>query len=1027
MRKLLLLGLAFIFLGTISLFAQTKRISGKITNSKDGAALAGVSIMVKGGRTGTVSGQDGTFSLDVPTSATDLVVSYMGFASKEMAIVTGDMAIALSDEETRNLDEVVVVGYGTNSKRNMTGNVATVKGAEVEHMPVADLNAAIQGRAAGVFVESQNGKVGDGIKVRVRGGSSLSGSNQPLYVIDGVPAIGGTLYGSSTADINFDDVESFEILKDASASAIYGSRAANGVVLITTKRGKTGKTKFTVSSQYGSNKPTNDDRGFLNAQEYVDYLYMAATNAGKYHYNRSNTGPTFATEAAAIASMITYVEGRFNRYSGGSDWRNNETNTDWEKLAFQDNAHTNQVEVSAQGGSGGTKFYISGFTNNQDGILIGNKFKRSGGRMNLDNEVNKWLKIGVNLAVTKIDRNRVPDDNAFSTPMQIVALAPITPVYQADGQLQTTPVTTYYNPLLDAEGAIWNLQSWRNQGKAFVDISLLKNLSFRSEFGIDVTNQIEDRYWGPRTEVGNVSATVKGVARQQTYRTARTITNNYLSYNTLLNDVHKMDATLGMSYEHQNDIYGYVEGQGFPDVSLKTLASAAEITDGDGTTTEDNLLSYFARYNYSFDKRILVSLSARIDGSSRFGSENRYGFFPGGSVGWIATESEFLRNSTWLSFLKPRISYGLTGSNAISNYQAARTYGASSYATVPGLTLNNPGNPQLKWETTRQLDAGIEFGFFNNRLTGEIDYYRKKTVDLLYNQPVTAISGSTTVTSNIGEMENKGLELVLNSVNIQTRDLTWSTSFNISRNRNKLLKLDGEQTIVRGDSRFSNALVVGKPHRKYKCVNYARVDPANGDPLFYLADGQGTSNQYGDAGIDFVIGDPNPDYFAGITNTVSYKGIELSFLFQGVFGNQVQDGAGGFMSAAGDWFDNQTRDQLNSWKQPGDITNVPEARLNRYGDFDSPLMSSRYVYDASYVRLKNLTLGYTLPKNLLRKLTIENARVYVSGVNLLTFTDYPGWDPEVNTDYRSGNVNQGSDFYAAPQIKSMIVGLSIGF
>jgi hypothetical protein len=292
--------------------------------------------------------------------------------------------------------------------------------------------------------------------------------------------------------------------------------------------------------------------------------------------------------------------------------------------------------------------------------------------------------------------------------------------------------------------------------------------------------------------------------------------------------------------------------------------------------------------------------------------------------------------------------------------------------------------------------------------------------------PTPSPSGTTSVLGNVGEMENKGVELSINSTNVTTRNFKWTTSFNAARNKNKMLKLDGEQKeILPNDARYANAVIIGQPIGVFYGAKYAGVDPANGDPLFYEQDGKTTTNVFGDAG-KFIIGDPNPDWIAGISNTLSWKGLELNFLFQGVFGNQVQDGAGGFMSASADWFDNQTRDQLKRWQKPGDITNVPQARLNRFGDFDSPSMSTRYIYDASYVRLKNLTLGYNLPQNVLSKARLSNARIYVSGVNLLTFTKYPGWDPEVNTDYRAGNVNQGSDFYAAPQIKSIVVGLTVG-
>ena len=890
-------------------------------------------------------------------------------------------------------------------------------------MPVADLSQTLQGRAAGVFVEAQNGKIGEGIKIRVRGASSLNGSNEPLYVVDGVPIVGG-VYGSATSDINFNDVESFDILKDAAASAIYGSRAANGVVIITTKRGKAGKTKFTLNTQYGQQNPTNK-REFLNAQEYIDYFLEAATNSGKYHYNRVGNTRGFANEAAAVTSMVNFVKGRFTRYSGYSDWTKVETNTNWQDQAFNEDAGTGLIELSAQGGNEKNKFYVSGSINKQDGILIANKFKRMSLRFNMDNQLNNWLKMGVNMSLGKTERQRVSDDNAFNTPMQLVALSPITPIRDLAGELYNTPTTTYYNGLLDVEYAQNHANGYRNQGLIFTESKIAKGLTLRNELGLDMVNQSDERFWGSKTDGG---AGIGGFAWAQWFRNTRWTTNNFLNYATSFNDVHKLDVTAGMSFENRYDEYSYVEGQNFADETIQTLAGAGTISGGTTTQEKNNLLSYFARANYSYNSKYLLAITARIDADSRFGSNYKYGTFPSVSAGWIVSEENFMKSVNWLSFLKIRGSYGIVGNNTgIGFYSANAQYGSVKYGTSPGgLGISNFGNDDLRWEKVATTDIGLEFGLFKNRISAEFSWYNKKTTDMLLAVPTPSPSGTTSVLGNIGEMENKGIELSLNTINIAGKNLKWTTNINIARNKNRVLKLDGEQKeILSTSSRFANAVIIGQPLGVFYGVKYAGVDPTNGDPIYYNPDNKTTTNVYDDAG-KFIIGDPNPDWIGGINNTVSYKGLELSVLFQGVFGNQVQDGGGGFMSASGDWFDNQTRDQLKRWQNPGDITDVPQARLNRWGDFDSPQMSTRYVYDASYVRLKNLTLAYNLPTSVANKLKITNARFYVSGVNLYTFTKYPGWDPEVNTDYRSGNVNQGSDFYAAPQIKSIVVGLTIG-
>lgn len=1023
MSKLKLLLLLALFSYAQFALAQNKTVTGKVTDLRDGSPLIGASIQVKGSKIGAISGSDGGFSLSVPDNTKALIISAIGFNPFEVTITGSPIQVALKVSETQNLDEVIVTGYGTQVKRDVTSVIARVKGSEVQNMPVADLSQTLQGRAAGVFVEAQNGKIGEGIKIRVRGASSLNGSNEPLYVVDGVPLVGG-VYGSATSDINFNDVESFDILKDAAASAIYGSRAANGVVIITTKRGKAGKTKFTLNTQYGQQNPTNK-REFLNAQEYIDYFLEAATNSGKYHYNRVGNTRGFANEAAAVTSMVNFVKGRFTRYSGYSDWTKVETNTNWQDQAFNEDAGTGLIELSAQGGNEKNKFYVSGSINKQDGILIANKFKRMSLRFNMDNQLNNWLKMGVNMSLGKTERQRVSDDNAFNTPMQLVALAPITPIRDLAGELYNTPTTTYYNGLLDVEYAQNHANGYRNQGLIFTESKIAKGLTLRNELGLDMVNQSDERFWGSKTDGG---AGIGGFAWAQWFRNTRWTTNNFLNYATSFNDVHKLDVTVGMSFENRYDEYSYVEGQNFADETIQTLAGAGTISGGTTTQEKNNLLSYFARANYSYNSKYLLAITARIDADSRFGSNYKYGTFPSVSAGWIVSEENFMKSVNWLSFLKIRGSYGIVGNNTgIGFYSANAQYGSVKYGTSPGgLGISNFGNDDLRWEKVATTDIGLEFGLFKNRISAEFSWYNKKTTDMLLAVPTPSPSGTTSVLGNIGEMENKGIELSLNTTNIAGKNLKWTTNINIARNKNRVLKLDGEQKeILSTSSRFANAVIIGQPLGVFYGVKYAGVDPTNGDPIYYNPDNKTTTNVYDDAG-KFIIGDPNPDWIGGINNTVSYKGLELSVLFQGVFGNQVQDGGGGFMSASGDWFDNQTRDQLKRWQNPGDITDVPQARLNRWGDFDSPQMSTRYVYDASYVRLKNLTLAYNLPTSVANKLKITNARFYVSGVNLYTFTKYPGWDPEVNTDYRSGNVNQGSDFYAAPQIKSIVVGLTIG-
>jgi TonB-dependent starch-binding outer membrane protein SusC len=1011
------------------LLAQTKTVTGKVTDDK-GVAVAGATVLEKGTKNGVSAGSDGVFSIKVNNGAV-LIITAIGFGDKAVATSNAILGQIKLTTDTKSLSEVVVTGFGQSTKKDLTSSITKIKGAEVANTPVPNFLQGVQGRAAGVFVESQSGKVGEGIKVRIRGASSVSASNNPLYVIDGIPVNTGSLSGNALADINFNDVESFDILKDAAATAIYGSRGGNGVVLITTKKGKLGRTKYNVNMQYGSNKPTRK-RGFLNSTEFLEFFREAAVNAGKYHYNRGGNWFGFANEAAAVTYMTNTINSRFNRYSGlntgGADWKADTVNTNWEDLAFQD-AKTRIIEASASGGTDKSKFFISGSYNDQDGILFYNKFKRYSGRVNLDQELSNRLKVGVNLTISRTEARRVAQDNEFTTPMQIVALAPITPVRNNAGVLFDRPTATYYNPLIETENASYLSTTFRSISTFYGQLNIANGLNFRSEFGLDVLTQNDKQFYGRRTLNGQGT---NGLGVSDWLRSVRYTTNNYFSYTTTIKSKHSIDATAGMSFEKLANDATSVEGQQFANDDLRNIANAATITGGTSSLNELAILSYFGRVNYKFNKKYLFGLSGRVDGSSVFGENKRYGFFPAASVGWILSEENFLRNSKLVDNLKIRASYGSLGNQqGFGNYAWRGVYGTSRYAGTAGLTPGSLQNDVLTWETTNQFDLGFEIGILNNKISFELDYYNKRSAGggkgFIYNYPLPYTSGFSSITRNIGEIENKGIEFTLNTTNISTKDFTWTTSLNLAHNKNKVLKIDGQQdTLSFNDGRFMNALIVGKPIGVHYGPIYAGVDAANGDPLYYEQDGKTTTNDYNSAG-SFVVGDPNPKWFGGVTNTFNYKAFELSVLVQGVFDYEVVNGAGGFMSARGDWFDNQTRDQLGRWKKAGDVTNIPEARLNWFGDFQSPAVSTQYMEDASYVRLKQVTFAYNLPAKVLSKLKLSSFKAYVTAVNLFTWTKYTGWDPEVNTDYRASNINQGADFYAAPQIKSVTFGLNIGF
>ena len=1005
----------------LQLSAQERVVSGKVTSAEDGSSLPGVNVVLVGTAGGTVTDVEGNYKLSVPASGGVLRFSFIGLVSQEIQIGSSTNIDVGMAQDVQQLSEVVVVGYGTQIKQDLTGNIAQIKGSELRSIPVASFDQAIQGKAAGVFVEAGTGKLGQGIKVRIRGSSSVSAANQPLYVIDGMPITSSSQSSAEGAtnplvDINPNDIESIEILKDASASAIYGSRAANGVVLITTKRGKSGKTNFEIGYFAGFSSETGR-REFLNTAEYVQL------------FTESNGG------------MTQSLTNRFNRYGAAppgppaASWATpgapGYVDTNWQDQVFRDDAGINQLDISASGGNEKTKFFISGSNSNQRGIIIGNDLDRINGRINLDHQASDKFNLGINFSIARTFNKRLAEDNNFNTPIQIVALSPMTPVRDPRTDLisgaldlntgvPNSNYPIYYNPLLDNAYAEQTTLVFRNLGSVYGEYKFTKGLTFRSDFGYDLLTQNEERYFGKETSRN--SGAPNGQGNNAWTQVFNFTTNNFLRYQKNIQD-HGLEAVGGITYQESNRKYSNVGAQQFPSNAYQKITSAADITSGTSNESAFSFLSYFARANYKFKDKYLLSLSGRVDGSSRFGADNRYGFFPAASAGWIVSEESFMSNVKVMDFLKLRASYGLTGNAEIGNFAALGLYtGGSGYAGIPGQSASQLENPDLRWEQTAQLDVGIDFGLFESRITGQLDYYAKKTNDLLLNVNLPGNSGFRTQTRNVGELENKGFEIVINTENF-VRDFKWNTSFNFARNRNKILDLQGQ--IIQGS--FISRAQEGEPIGIFFSPKYAGVDPANGDALYVLVKSDGTqttTNDYNEA-TQMKVGDPNPDFIAGLTNTFKYKGVDFSFLFQGVFGNQVYNGGGIFMSANGDFFDNQTKDQLRRWQKPGDITDVPQARLfggNGVGE------SSRYITDGSYIRLRTITLGYNLPASALSKAKLTKLRVYVSGQNLLTFTDYEGWDPEVNSDtYAGNNVNQGIDFYSAPQAKTVTFGINIGF
>lgn len=1009
-QNILALIMAILFCATS--FAQNRTVSGVIIDSESKEPVASVTVLLQGTAKGIASDVNGRYELSLTPdefAGGILVFSSIGFVTKEVAI-DGNTTINVElVPDIALLADVVVVGYGSQIKEKVTGNISTVKASDFETVPINSFEQAVQGRASGVFVQTNNGKLGQGIQVRVRGSSSINASNQPLYVVDGIPVTTDNFSRNAAetnplADINPADIESIDILKDASAAAIYGSRGSNGVVLITTKSGRRGDTQINVNYAVATSEPSGL-KDWLNAEEYLELF-----DEGFARSPANTTGDLSGTVFGFTREELydTFIPG----WNDGYD-------TDWQDLAFQENT-SHKFEISASGGDAKTRFFVSGQIDDQEGIIIDNTFERLSGRANIDHSANDKIDLGVNINLVRTVNNRLSTDNAFSTPIQLVALPPVQRPFFDDGSPATN--TVYDNGLLYRDGASFVTTVFRSLARAYASYRVIPELTIRGEFGLDFLDQNEERWFG--SSVAQFTGFDNGTADNRFVRSVNWTSQAFAQYTPSIGLDHELDITAGLSAQQQITDIVNVSGIDFPNDLFRQVASAATIDAGTATTTEFTLIGYFARANYTFDGKYLLTLSGRVDGSSRFGADNQYGFFPAASVGWILSNETFMEDFEQISFLKAKASYGLTGNTPTANFGSRELYGAISYSGNSGLAPTQIPNPDLKWESTRQLNFGLELGLFSDRVTAEIDVYSKETEDLLLPVNVPGTSGFLTQLKNVGTLENRGIEFLITTVNTDGV-LGWTTTFNFGRNRNEITDTDGQ--IVEGS--FVSRAMEGEPIGVFFSREYAGVNPANGDALYWINSPDGIDHSTGTTNDPnlanrVVIGDPNPDFQGGITNTFNYKGFDLSVFFQFVYGNDIYNGGGTFQSANADFFDNQTQDQLDRWQNPGDVTDVPEARLlggNGTGE------SSRYLDDGSYLRLKTLSFGYNLPIETLDRVGLRTVRLYFTGQNLLTFTGYDGWDPEVNTDFTASNITLGTDFYAAPQARTYTVGINIGF
>lgn len=993
-------------------------VSGTVKD-ENGIGLPGVSVVVKNTQRGTTTDSNGNFSLDVTKGETTLVFSFVGYLKQELVIANQKTAVITLLPENKSLNEVVVVGYGTVKKSDLTGSVAKVGEAAIKATPIVALDRAMQGRAAGVLVTQNSARPGGVATIRIRGTGSVNAGNDPLYVIDGFPI-------GNLNSINPNDIESIEVLKDASATAIYGSRGSNGVVMVTTKRGKTGQSSVDFETYYGI-QSVRREIPLLNAREYADFINEARVNGGSQPYFDGST------EARPLPSTLGQ-------------------GTNWQKEVFRQ-APIQNYQLSLTGGESKTRYSISGSYYDQKGVIENSYFKRYTLRANVDREVSSRIKVGLTMqgAFTKSNSSRTETDGGAGSGITNAALnfAPVFTVRNANG--------TYYrdqsslngnlvdNPVGLAREVTDLFYTSRVLSNVFADIKIIEGLNFRTSWGGDLDNT-KSNYYATR-QIG-LGAGTNGSASISTGMNINWLNENTLNYTKTISEKHNLNALIGYTtqgYHTENVITNAINFN--DDFALfNNLGAGATFQRPYSGAGDWALISYLARVNYGYSNRFLVTLTARRDGSSRFGPNNKYGFFPSGAVAWRVINESFLQNQKHISDLKLRLSYGFTGNQEIGDFRyaafmanVAYPFGGPSAILKAGSVPGGISNLDLSWEKNAQFDAGIDLGLFANRLQLTADYYIKKTTDLLFEVNVPQTTGYGTSLQNIGQIENRGVEISLNSINISNSVFQWNSEFNIAFNRNKVLNLDGRPEFTSGEGSghlgvFNTVLMkVGNPLGNFYgrqvtgiFQNQAEIDASAqkgakpGDLRYEDLNNDGQINDLDRT----VIGNGNPKFFGGLNNTLSYKGFELNVFLQGSYGNDILNfGRFDLYNLNGN--NNQSADVLQRWTPQNPSTTIPRANSNG----GQRILSSFHIEDGSYLRVKNISVGYHLPANWLKTVAVRSAKIYVSTQNWFTFTRYKGFDPEVNRfgNAYTGAVSQGMDYGAYPSAKTVLVGLNVKF
>ncbi|GGC10256.1 SusC/RagA family TonB-linked outer membrane protein [Dyadobacter sediminis] len=999
-----------------------KTIKGKVSD-ESGTGLPGVSVVLKGTQRGTSTGADGDFNIDIPeTGQNTLVFSFVGYKSQEITIGNeSTISVSLVQDENA-LDEIVVVGYGSVRKSDLTGAVGTIKGDVLQERPASSLNQGLSGRITGVNVSSNSGRPGGRANIRIRGASSISVSNNPLYVIDGVILNAVDLANGSTPIdyLNPNDIASIEVLKDASSTAIYGARGANGVILVTTKRGTSGAGKVTYDTDFSIGIAPRK-LPVLNSREFLAVEETAYANAAKYDPVGWATGTKYTNPKLKRTNPLLFDSSGNPLYD-----------TDWQKEAFR-KAFTQNHQLGFTGGS--EKGSYGAFLNyrNENGVVRGSWQKRFAGRFVFDSQVKTWLKVGGTLGYTDQNEKQIDQlgGGGITAMRQVLEALPIIPVKYPDGKWASNRdypgMEGGDSPLRVAEERLSYLRTQTMLGNIYASIRFAEGLEFRSTIGTNVINQRNDYF----AAAGLQYISNNGDASVASSRFNSWQFENYLTYNKQFAKIHSLNAMLGLSWQHMDRFDNTARSQNFTDTyfQFNNLGAGATALAPSSGASAYGLNSYFARLNYGLMDKYLITFTGRIDGSSKFGAANRYAFFPSAAVAWRVTEEEFMKGIPAISNLKIRASYGATGNSEIPAYRALA--GMSSYDAIfggsrnIGIGVGRMSNSNLQWEKTQQVDLGIEFGLFSNRLSFELDLYRRKVNDMLLDAPLPLSSGYSSIFTNIGSMENKGVEFAVNSTNIKAGDFSWNTTFNISVNKNKVLALSGGSDIYSG----ATVIRVGEPVGSFfgrvhqgtwstaEAEVAKRYNMLPGDVKYQDLNNDGTINDNDRT----IIGKGIPDGFGTFLNTFQYKAWSLTVDLQYMYGNDVLDRS---IHSAEDrqGIANSYKTVLNAWTETNQ--NTPIAQIRPINAYYTTNNDSHKVTDASFIRGRNLLLAYTFPSDLVSRLKLDRLRAYASVQNFFVTTKYKGYDPEVSN---SGSpFDQGFGLYDYPKPRVFMLGLNIG-